>query len=117
MSEILGYAIPHLGYFFVGHLAAFTVCILSFGDRNRSTDAWVTSNILGVLGMAGIAYTEGNVTLMSAIGASLTVFSGSVKALAFTSGRLSRKRYRWGNAIVLLSVLCAALIMNLPSLP
>jgi signal transduction histidine kinase len=117
VSEILGYDIPHLGYFFVGHLAAFTVCILSFGDRNRSTDAWVTSNILGVLGMAGIAYTEGNVTLMSAIGASLTVFSGSVKALAFTSGRLSRKRYRWGNAIVLLSVLCAALIMIFPSLP
>lgn len=117
MAASLGYDIPHLGYFFVGHLTAFTICILMFGERNRSTDAWVLSNILGALGMAGIAYTEGNVTLMSAIGASLTVFSGSVKALAFTSGRLLSKRYKWGNATVLLSVVCATLIIIFPSLP
>lgn len=117
MAEIFGYDIPHLVYFFVGHLMAFTICIVMFGDRNRSTDAWVLSNILGVLGMAGIAYSDGNVAVMSAIGAALTVASGSVKSLAFTSGRLSSKRYKWGNAVLLLSVLCAAVIMIFPSLP
>jgi len=117
MAEIFGYDIPHLAYFFVGHLAAFTICILMFGDRNRSTDAWVLSNILGVLGMAGIAYKDGDVAVMSAVGASLTIASGSVKSLAFTSGRLSNERYKWGNVVLLLSLVCAAVIMIFPSLP
>lgn len=117
MLALFGVDIPNLGYFFVGHLTAFTICILTFGDRSRSTNIWVFSNILGALGMAGFFYTGVNVTFMSAVGASLTIISGSLKALAFASGRLSRERYKWGNAIVLLSVLSAAVIMLFPSLP
>lgn len=117
MAEIFAYDIPHLGYFFVGHVVAFTICILMFGERNRSTDVWVISNILGIVGMAGFAYTGPNVAWMSAMGSSVIVFSGAVKALAFTSGRLSNKRYRWGNMVVLLNVICAALIITFPELP
>lgn len=117
MGELFAYDIPHLGYFFVGHVVAFTICILMFGDRNRSTDAWVVSNVLGVIGMGGFAYLGTNVVWMSAMGASVIVFSGAVKALAFTSGRLSNQRYKWGNAAVLLSVICAALIIIFPDLP
>jgi signal transduction histidine kinase len=117
VAELFAYDIAHLGYFFIGHVVAFTICILMFGERNRSTDTWVISNILGIVGMAGFAYTGPNVVWMSAMGASVIVFSGAVKALAFTSGRLTNKRYRWGNVVVLLNVICAALIVTFPDLP
>jgi len=114
VAEIFSYDISHLGYFFVGHVVAFTICILMFGERNRSTDTWVISNILGIVGMAGFSFLGANEASM---GASVIVFSGGVKALAFTSGRLSNKRYRWGNVVALLNVICAALIITFPDLP
>lgn len=117
MLASVGFDIPHLGYFFVGHIIAFTICILLFGDRSASTDRWVLSNVIGVFGMAGIAYTGEHISLMTAVGTSLTIVSGGFKALAFIDGRIMRKRYKWGHIFSVLALMCAVSISAFPGLP
>lgn len=112
-----GFDIPHLGYFFVGHIVAFTICILLFGERSASTDRWVLSNCIGILGMAGIAYTGDHISLMTAVGASLTIVSGGLKALAFIDGGIMRKRYKRGHVFSVLALMCAVSIITFPVLP
>jgi signal transduction histidine kinase len=117
MLASIGFTIPHLGYFFVGHILAFTICILLFGDQSASTDRWVLSNVIGIFGMAGIGYAGENFSLMTAVGAFLTIVSGGFKALAFIDGRIMRKRYKWGHIFSVLALMCAVAIIAFPNLP
>ncbi|WP_353209297.1 sensor histidine kinase [Sphingorhabdus sp.] len=116
MLASFGVDVQHLVYFFIGNIAAFTICIVMFGGRTAAVQSWLMSNVLGIAGMVSLAYTGTNIALMAEVGAALTVISGALKAVAFGGGRIALKRFRLANAILLLSFICGALVLILPSL-
>lgn len=117
MLAAVGVDIQHLVYFFIGNVAAFTMCMIMFGGRTAAVKAWTMSNVLGIAGMVCLAYAGANIAMMTQVGASLTVISGAFKGVAFGGGRIILKRFRLANVILLLSFICAALVLSQPSLP
>lgn len=117
MIASFGIDIQHLVYFFIGNVSAFSICIIMFGGWNAAVKTWTVSNVLGVSGMISLAYVGADIAMLTELGTSLTVVSGAFKAAAFGGGRIILKRFRLANIILLISFICAALIIIQPSLP
>jgi signal transduction histidine kinase len=117
MLASFGFNIPHLVYFFIGIVTAFTICILMYSKRSVAVDAWTISNIVGVVGIVGFAYGGVGSALTYELGAALTVVSGALKALAFADNHVTLKRYQRANVVAFLSLVCAALLLILPVTP
>jgi signal transduction histidine kinase len=117
MLAAYDFDISHLVYFVIGSLLAFTICIFMCTRPSAAINAWVVSNIVGVIGLLGFAYGEGSSVLSPKLGAALIVLSGALKALAFADSRINLKRYRSANGTALLSLACAASLLILPYKP
>lgn len=117
MLASFGIDIQHLVYFFIGNVAAFTICIVMFGGRTAAVQVWAISNVLGIAGMIFLACAGANIAMITEVGVSLTVISGALKAVAFGGGRVALRRFQLANVILLLSLICAALVLVQPGLP
>lgn len=117
MLASFGVDIQHLVYFFIGNVAAFTICIVMYSRPSAAVNAWTISNVVGVVGIVGFAYGRTSSLFSYELGASLTVLSGALKAVAFADSRVVLKRYRKPNVTILCSLTCAALLLILPGMP
>lgn len=115
MLASVSFDIQHLVYFFIGNVAVLSVCIFMFGGWTAAVKAWAFSNAIGIASLVSLAYAGPNAALTNEVGASLSIISGALKAVAFGGCLITLKRYRLANVILLLSFVCAAFVIMQPS--
>lgn len=84
----------HLIYLLMGQIIAFSACLLLMGTRDVTIRIWILSNLCGVIGIYCVSAGSGAGSSLSAIGGSLNIASGLLKALALADNRLHFRRNR-----------------------
>lgn len=93
-----------LRYLYVGQVLAFSLCILLIAPNDRHKAWWLSSSVLGSIGilLASLNMVLGPET--PALGSAATVLSGSFKAIAVGDGNTFSKRNRIPLFLLILSL-------------
>lgn len=83
------------GNIFAGQSIAFSLCILMIGRMDRHKLLWLTSNLVGSIGLYVVTHSSALIAgQLGMNGAYMVIMSGMVKAFALLEGRLSFRRNR-----------------------
>jgi len=100
-------------FFYVGEMAAFSICLYYLRSKQLSVTVWLVSNFVGILGMffTGSVLGSGSMDGM-AIGGALKIVGGCLKALALSDFKLKNRRNMIPNGLVIVSFVLAVIIFT-----
>lgn len=97
-------------YVLIGQLFAFSACFLLMGPRDRTVLIWISSNAVGALGIFCAIEGTGVGSTLSAIGGSLNITSGLIKAVALADPRFRVRRNRVLRICIAIGIAAAVII-------
>lgn len=104
--------LSNLVFFYIGEIAAFSICLYYLRLKQLSVTLWLVSNFVGIIGMffTGSVLGAGS-TDAKAIGGAFTIFGGCLKAIALSDFKLKNRRNMIANGLVIVSLVSAAFIL------